>query len=134
MAKTRTEKIANYEEQIKQLENQRKQLIQKEKEQERKDRTKRLCRRMGLFESLLPDTITLTDEHFKTFLEKAVLSDQSRRILDGLTAQSNRTAAPIRASAAAQSAATPTANPAEMEQDEGTDEGEDEGNGARVNG
>ena len=79
MAKTRTEKIASYEEQIKQLEAQRKQLIQKEKEQERKDRTKRLCRRMGLFESLLPDTITLTDDLFKTFLEKALLSDYSRK-------------------------------------------------------
>ena len=46
MTKTRIEKIASYEEQIKQLENQRKQLIQKEKEQGRKDRTKRLCRRI----------------------------------------------------------------------------------------
>ena len=31
--------------------------------------------------------LLLTDEHFKTFLEKTVLTDQSRRILDGLTAQ-----------------------------------------------
>jgi len=127
MAKTRTEKIASYEEQIKQLEAQRKQLIQKEKEQDRKDRTKRLCRRMGLFESLLPDTITLTDDLFKTFLEKAVLTDQSRRILDGLTAQTTAVAAPIRASAAAQLNTPPTAKPAETEQDEDTDEGEDEG-------
>ena len=104
MSKTRTEKIASYGEQIKQLENQRKQLIQKEKEQERKDRTKRLCRRMGLFESLLPETITLTDEHFKTFLEKAVLSDYARKTLAGLTAQGNTAAAPIRASAPALSA------------------------------
>ena len=134
MSKTRTEKIASYGEQIKQLENQRKQLIQKEKEQERKDRTKRLCRRMGLFESLLPETISLTDEHFKTFLEKAVISDYARKILAGLTAQGNTAAAPIRTSAAAQSAATPAANPAKTEQDEDTDEDTDEGNGARVTG
>ena len=82
MAKTRTEKIASYEEQIKQLEAQRKQFIQKEKEQERKDRTKRLCRRMRLIESMLPETITLTDDLFKSFLEKTVNTEHSRRILD----------------------------------------------------
>ena len=79
MAKTKQEKIASIQEQIQQLKNQEKQLLQQQKEQERKDRTKRLCKHMGLFESLLPDTITLTDEHFKTFLEKTVLTDQSRR-------------------------------------------------------
>jgi len=114
MAKTKQEKIASIQEQIQQLKNQEKQLLQQQKEQERKDRTKRLCKHMGLFESLLPDTITLTDEHFKTFLEKTVLTDQSRRILDGLTAQNAAAAAPIRTSAAAQSAATPTAKPSDV--------------------
>ena len=33
---------------------------------ERKDRTNRLCKRMGLFEKLLPDTIPLTEEQFQT--------------------------------------------------------------------
>ena len=42
---------------------------------------------MELFEKLLPDTITLTEEQFKTFLEQTVLTEHSRRILDGLTAQ-----------------------------------------------
>jgi hypothetical protein len=134
MAKTRTERIDSIDEQIKQLGNQRKQLIQKEKAQERKDRTRRLCQRMGLFESMLPETITLTDDLFKSFLEKSVLSDQSRRILDGLTAQNTAATAPIRASAAAQSAATPASQPAQTEQDGATDEGEDGGNGARVTG
>ena len=78
-----------FQEQIAQLENKRKQLIQEQKTQERKDRTKRLCRRMGLFESLLPDTIPLSDELFKTFLEKVLSSDSARRILDELTAQNN---------------------------------------------
>jgi len=58
--------------------------------------------------------LLLTDEHFKTFLEKTVLTDQSRRILDGLTAQNAAVAAPIRTSAAAQSAATPTAKPSDV--------------------
>jgi len=150
MAKTRTEKIACYEEQIKQLEAQRKQLIQKEKEQERKDRTKRLCWRMGLFESLLPDTITLTDDLFKTFLEKTVLSESASKLLSALLNEQNAAAAtPIRASTAAQSAATATAKIAETARESGAnlagqvdpklnavakDEGEDGGNGARATG
>ena len=82
MAKTKAEKIAAIELQMTQLENQRKKLIQEKKQQERKDRTKRLCRRMGLFES-----ISLTDEQFQIFLEKTVATEHSRRILDGLTVQ-----------------------------------------------
>ena len=49
MAKTKIEKIASFEEEIKQLENKQKRLIQEKKEQERKDRTNRLCKRLGLF-------------------------------------------------------------------------------------
>ena len=66
--------------------------IQEQKEQERKDRTNRLCKRIGLFEKLLPDTIPLTEEQFKTFLEQTVLTEHSHRILDGLTAQNAATA------------------------------------------
>ena len=97
MAKTKIEKIAGIEEEIRQLENKRRQLVQAQKAQERKDRTKRLCRRMGLFESLVPDSIPLTEEQFKTFLEQTVATEHSRRILDGLTAQN---AAPPTAEAA----------------------------------
>jgi len=87
MAKSRLEKIESIKIEIAQLENQRKRLLQAEKEQERKDRTKRLCKRAGLLESLLPDTIILTDEQFKIFLEKTIITEHSRRILDGLTAR-----------------------------------------------
>lgn len=97
MAKTKAEKITSIEEEIRQLENKRRQLIQEQKAQERKDRTKRLCRRMGLFESMLPDTIPLTDSQFQIFLEQTVATEHSRRILDGLTAQN---AAPPAAEAA----------------------------------
>lgn len=91
MAKTKTEKIADIQAQIEQLKNQEKRLMQQQKEQERKDRTKRLCKRMGLFESMLPDTIPLTDGQFKIFLEKTVATEHSRRILDELTAQISAT-------------------------------------------
>ena len=70
-----------------------KRLIQEQKEQERKDRTNRLCKRMGFIEKLLPDTIPLTEEQFKTFVEQTIATEHSRRVLDGLTAQ-NAAAAP----------------------------------------
>ena len=57
---------------------------------------------MGLFEKLLPDTIPLTEEQFQTFLEKTVLTEHSRRILDGLTAQNATIAAAQGAGAAGQ--------------------------------
>lgn len=87
MAKTKAEKIAAIELQMTQLKNQRKKLIQEKKQQERKERTKRLCKRMGLFESMLPESLSLTDEQFQRFLEKTVATEHSRRLLDGLTAQ-----------------------------------------------
>ena len=87
MSQTQTNKIANIEDKIAQLENQRKQLIQKQKTAERKARTKRLCQRMGLFESMLPDSISLTDEQFKAFLEKTTANDFGRRTLAKLTTQ-----------------------------------------------
>ena len=57
------------------IENQRKKLIQEQKQQERKDRTKRLCKRMGLFESMLPESISLTDEQFQIFLATKIGSE-----------------------------------------------------------
>lgn len=117
MAKTYDEKIAEAKKKIEQEQKYMKQLIQKQKVQERKDRTKRLCSRMGLFENMLPDTIPLTEEQFKIFLEKTVTTEYSRRILDGLTAHNN----------------TPTAaNPAQTELVQHTSGAANQGNSTRV--
>ena len=121
MAKTKIEKIASIEEEIKQLENKKKRLIQEQKEQERKDRTNRLCKRMGLFEKLLPDTIPLTEEQFQTFLEQTVLTEHSRRILEGLTAQNAATAPAQGAGTAAQGNTLPTDKTAHTTQEGGAD-------------
>ena len=118
MAKTKIEKIASIEEEIRQLENKKKRLIQEQKEQERKDRTNRLCKRMGLFEKLLPDTIPLTEEQFQTFLEKTVLTEHSRHILDGLTAQNAATAPAQGAGAAAKGNTLPTTKAAHTVQED----------------
>lgn len=126
MPKTKLEKIAGIEEEIRQLENRRRQLVQEQKAQERKDRTKRLCRRMGLFESLLPDTIPLTEEQFKMFLEKTVMTEHSRRILDELTAQNAARAATEGAETSAQGNARPAAKTAHMPQESLEDGNADE--------
>jgi hypothetical protein len=62
------------------------------KADERKARTKRLCSRHGLLESMLPEIITITDEQYKAFLERAVTNDYGRGILAKITAQSTPTA------------------------------------------
>jgi C4-type Zn-finger protein len=119
MAKTKTEKIAGIEEQIAQLENQRKRLLQQQKEQERKDRTRRLCKRMGLIESMLPATIALTDEQFQSFLEKAVANEYGRNTLARIAAQGGGITTPTTAAAA---------------QSHGGSGAQTEGNAAKVTG
>jgi hypothetical protein len=112
MAKSKAEKIADIELQMTQLENQRKKLLQQQKEQERTERKKRLCKRMGLFERLLPETVQLTDEQFKTFLEQTAAAESGRRLLDELTAQSTATGAAIHAGGTAQADPQPSPSPA----------------------
>ena len=88
MAKSRQEKITSYEERIAQLENQRRQEIQKMKAEERKARTKRLCSRHGLLESMLPEIVGITDEQYKSLIKQAVDSKLFRDMLDAMTAMS----------------------------------------------
>jgi len=125
MSQTKLEKITSIQEQIAQLENRCKQLIQEQKIQERKDRTKRLCRRMGLFESLLPESIPLTEEQFKTFLEKTILSEYSRKILSTLTTENAATTTPQNAGAAVQSNLAIVDKSVATEQEDDGDESED---------
>jgi len=69
---TKQEKVTAIETRITQLENQKKQLVQQQKAEERKQRVRRLYKRAGLLESLLPETIALTDEQFTTYLHRTV--------------------------------------------------------------
>ena len=121
MAKTKAEKIAGIEEEIRQLENKKKRLIQEQKEQERRDRTNRLCKRMGLFEKLLPDSITLTEEQFKTFLEQTAAAEHGRRLLEEMTAQNAARAAEAGAGTAEQGNTRPAAKTAYTAQEDGAD-------------
>ena len=111
MAKTKIERINSIEEQIAQLEAEKKKLRQQHKVQENKARTSRLCKRAGRLEKMLPDTIPLSEEQFKTFLEKTVANDFGRRMLANITAQNTTTAPPEPTGAAVHGTAPPTAKP-----------------------
>jgi len=89
MAKTRQDKIDNLNERIAQLENQRKEEHRKQKAEERKIRDRRLYKRAGLLESLLPETIPLTDEQFNTFLHRTVANSFGRDKLTQIIAEGN---------------------------------------------
>ena len=78
---------------------------------------------MGFIEKLLPDTIPLTEEQFKTFVEQTITTDHSRRILDGLTAQNAATAPAQGAEAAERGNTQPAAKAAHTAQEGGTDVG-----------
>jgi len=134
MSKTRLEKIADYDEKIAQIKNLQKQELQKHHKEERAARTRRLCSRHGLLEKMLPEIITITDEQYLTFLEKAVTNEYGRGILNKIITQNTATVPPTTAGSAAQTAKATNAKPAKTEQDEDADEVEDEGNGTRVSG
>ena len=92
MAKTRLEKIASFEERITQLENQKKLEEKRMRAEERKKRDRRLYKRAGLLESLLPETITLTDEQFSTYLHRTVGNKFGRDKLAEIIAEGEKSA------------------------------------------
>ena len=134
MVKTRLEKIEKIKEEIAQQQNQIKKLMQQQRAQDRKDRTRRLCQRMGLFESMLPDVIILTDEQFKLFLEKTILTERSSRILDGLTEQNPADPTSQSVESVSQTYIAPVAKPVRIEQESSEDTSGDEGRVRRVTG
>ena len=129
MAKTRLEKIADYEEQITQIKKRQKQERQKQSKEERTARTRRLCSRHGLLEKMLPEIITITDEQFQAFLEKAVTNQYGRDILNKIIANTAATVPPQAAGSAARDTVPPASKTANTARDEATDEEQDEGNG-----
>jgi len=87
MTKTVNEKIEMYDDKIKQYRNKKKQLVQKNKADERKARNRRLFSRAALLESMLPETIELTDEQFEAFLKMTTANDFGRDKLNQIKSQ-----------------------------------------------
>jgi hypothetical protein len=90
MAKTSLEKIASWDEEIAQIKNKQKLERQKHQRDERAARTRRLCSRHGLLESMMPEIVAVTDEQYKTFLERAVTNNYGRDILSKIIAQGGK--------------------------------------------
>ena len=77
---------------------------------------------MGLLRDIVQKIVLpLTEEQFQTFLEKTVLTEHSRRILDGLTAQNAATAPAQGAGMAAQGNTPPSAKAAHTAHDDSAD-------------
>ena len=106
--KTTAERIAEQRARMEQMENELKKLQRRQKEEDRKARTHRICQRGGLIESLLPDTIALSDEHFKAFLVKTVANDFGRRTLAAFKAEQEKGTAESGIGATADGGTTPT--------------------------
>jgi len=80
----------------------------------------------------LPDTVPLTDEQFKTFLEKTAGNDYGRRTLANIAAQNAATTPPQGAKSAKRDNPAPSAKPAESASQGGAGAGTNEGESARV--
>ena len=82
--KTREEvtiKIEDGKKKIRQLENREKVLRQKLSQEERRTRSHRLIVRGAVFESIVPEAKTMTDEEAAAFLRLALTSEEARAYL-----------------------------------------------------
>jgi len=98
MAKSRTEKIASYDEQIAALQKKRGEELDKQKQEEKNEREKRQRKRGEILEKLIPETVNLTVEQFTTLLNKTTANpfgrDKLAEILKASEAKPNPQATP----------------------------------------
>ena len=98
MAKSRTEKIASYDEQIAALQKKRNEELDKQKQEEKDEREKRQRKRGEILEKLIPETVNLTVEQFTALLNKTTANpfgrDKLAEILKASEAKPNHQTAP----------------------------------------
>ena len=87
MAKNRQSKIDKLEAHIAEQQEQLKLEKRKQAEEQRKAKTNRQISRHRLLESVLPDTIDLTDEQYMAFITKHVTNEHGRKALANILAQ-----------------------------------------------
>ena len=75
MRRTKLERAEVLEVKIKEMENEKKLLLQGHKEDERKNRTRRLCKHAGVLESVVPETASMNDEQLKWLFEQTLTTD-----------------------------------------------------------
>jgi len=87
MAKNRQTKIDKLEAQIAEQREQLKLEKQNQAKEQRKAKINRQISRQKLLESVLPDTINLTDEQYMAFITKHVTNEHGRKALANIIAQ-----------------------------------------------
>ena len=88
--RTRPERISVKRAELIQMQNELKRLEREEKEAERKARTKRLCKRAGFIESILPDTIILSDDRFENLVKMHFANVHGVKTLNDLIAEQEK--------------------------------------------
>ena len=78
MRKSKLEKVAELDEEMRQIANQKKILLQQHREDERKKRTHRICKNGALLESVQPEIIKLTDAELKWLLERCLTTSYTK--------------------------------------------------------
>ena len=132
MAVNRQEKIAKWDEEIIKIKNKQKSEKQKLAKEERAARTRRLCSRHGLLESMLPEIIEITDEQYKAFLEKAVTNSYGRDILNKIISQGAENGTAKASAGATPQTVTPTAKHTAANQNAVNPQSGNNGGGATV--
>ena len=87
MAKSKTEKITDIEQQIVQLQNSKKRLLQQHREQERKARTHWIIERGAFLESLIDGAENFTMEQIKELLKRTIGSTYGVKIVAEMKAR-----------------------------------------------
>ncbi|MCL2838297.1 MAG: DUF3847 domain-containing protein [Oscillospiraceae bacterium] len=82
--RTLEERIAAAQKKIESEQNHLDKLLKEHKEKEDRARTHRLCRRMGLIESMLPELKTMTDEQFEKFVKMTTANNFGREKLTAI--------------------------------------------------
>ena len=70
-----------------------KKLLKEQRKTDRKARDNRIYKRGGLIESLLPDTINLTDEQFHSFMHMTIANKFGKDKLEQIIAEGEKKAA-----------------------------------------
>jgi hypothetical protein len=90
MARPIDEQVQSVRDKIQELQNREKQLLNQQREADRKARTKRLIERGAIMESVLPNSIALTNDQFKALLEEMVANKPTGITLTNAILQSTK--------------------------------------------
>ena len=94
MANAKLKRIEGLKVKIQQLENLQKEIMQEYKEDLRKERTHRICKRGGMVEKHLPETIHFTDEQMKELFELLLNNNYAHKMVAKVKGKNNEPAKP----------------------------------------